>query len=139
MQKPQRIFKNGEQVAPRSARFVEIFGSDVRFQPFDIPVAEIAPEKVINHVRSFVEAEFLESGILLLDHAREARENPAVGKGIRSGVWRFRANLRRGELVKLQSCRFGLFEIEKQETGSIPDFVGKGAIAQNAFFAQRNV
>src|SRR5690348_8279784 len=109
MQKPQRVFKDREKIAPRGARLFEILRSDLWLQPFDVPIAKISPEKVIDNVRGLVEAKFFERSIHLLNHAREAGENPSMGKGIGRGVWRFRADFRRGEFVELQASGFSLF------------------------------
>ena len=49
---------------------------------FDIPVAEFAPEEVIDHVRGLVEAVRLQRVVDLPSHTVEARQNPAVFKAL---------------------------------------------------------
>ena len=56
--------------------------SQPRLDQLQIPVAVLAPEEVIDHVRRFVEAIRLERLVDLLRHAIEARENPAVFEGL---------------------------------------------------------
>ena len=51
MQQPQRLFEHGQAVAcvlRCERRF--LFGSDIGFREFDIPVAKIVPEEVIERL-----------------------------------------------------------------------------------------
>ena len=60
MQQTQRRIERGENIAPRRERDLAIGCGELRLHPLDIPVAEIAPEEVVNRLAGFVEAEILE-------------------------------------------------------------------------------
>ena len=78
MQQAQRRFHRGENIAPRGYRGVLVRAGQLRLDPLDIPIAEIAPEEVINDVRRFVEAKFFERFVNFGRDVREPREHPAI-------------------------------------------------------------
>ena len=80
-QQPQRAFEDADQVRVGHTRGFAIVRHQPRLDQFQIPVAELAPEKVIDHVRGFVKAEGIERIVNFLRDAVEAGENPAVFQG----------------------------------------------------------
>ena len=81
MQQPQRRFKQAYQVFASDAhRFRS--GPTLRRQPWldelDVPIAELAPEKVVDAVGRLVETVSFERLVDIVDHAVEARKNPAI-------------------------------------------------------------
>ena len=96
MQQTQCCFEETDKVHAGNARFVRIFGEQPRLHQFQIPVAELAPEEIVNSVRRFVETVGLQLGGDFFGNSGEAGENPAVfescgresGNADGCGLWR---------------------------------------------------
>jgi len=91
---------------------------ELRFDKFDIPVAEFMPDKMVNSLSCLVESIIFQRIIQLLNNPGQTAANPAVRKSQRL----------------LNNSRFFLAEIHQNKTGGIPDFIGKGPIASHSFF-----
>src|SRR5208283_6236305 len=81
MQQPQRCIEQVHQIrasCPGRAlvgAFIEVYA---RLDQFQIPVAELAPEKVVNAVGRFMKTICLQRTIHVGSNSVEARKNPAV-------------------------------------------------------------
>ena len=123
-----------------------VFAGELRLHPFDIPIAEVAPEKVVDHVRRFVEAEFFEGAIDVRGNVRETRKEPAINQWKRRSCRAARrvgcaiAALRRGEIFERRAASgFELLEIHKEKSRGVPNFVCEGARAENFVVAKNDV
>src|ERR1700680_4428230 len=95
MQQQQRRFEYGEKIAPCRHRDSAIRIRHSRLHPLDIPIAEIAPEEVIDDMRGFVKTEILQRVIDRGYGLGKPRENPAVREAdsIARGIGRRSAHL----------------------------------------------
>src|SRR5579872_3253596 len=140
MQQPQSSLKHAQNVAESSAGsgLVAVFARQSRLHQFHVPVAKLAPEEVVHPVGGFVEAVSFESFVYFRRYRIEARENPAVFQGGRlksSNSFGGAGALARGLLKLLKRphpCLLCPVHIHKNETGGVPDLVGKGAVALGA-------
>ena len=111
MQQPKSRFKDGENVAPRGPSGIVVVGVQPRLAPFDVPIAEISPEEMINFVCGFVKAKFVQSVIHSRDDPRETREiqRSISGNSLAGFVRRSGARCGGREIVERISARFKLF------------------------------
>ena len=110
---------------------------EAEFDEFEVPVAELAPEELVDGVGGFVEAVVGEGvGDAVGDRA-EAGEDPAgfEGRGLgeleRDGVVAGERDLVAGFAAAV--------DVHLQEAGGVPDLVGEGAIAFGAGFVEGDV
>ena len=81
MKQVERGFKNSRQVDPGRRNFRAVVAArNFRLDPFQIPVANVVPEKMIDLVSRFVEAIIGEGFLHFPAHSLQTRENPAVGQ-----------------------------------------------------------
>src|SRR5262249_15191142 len=88
-----------------------------RFAGFEIPVAELVPDEVIERAGAFIEAEFVDAARARLDGVREPREDPAVREELRS---------RRGAGERLAA------DMRQREADGVVELVAEVAIALDA-------
>ena len=147
MEQAKRRIKNGEKISPRgdghfAMRRVCRSVRNGRLDPFHVPVAEVAPEEVIDGMRRFVETVMRERIINDLDVMRQPRKNPAVGQRHLAGsrIRRRRAQFRRSDLFAGHAgSGLEFFQVDEHKSRGIPDFVGEGAITEDAIFAQNDI
>src|SRR5439155_3823234 len=124
-------------------------GPTLRRQPWldqlDVPIAELAPEKVVDAVGSLVEAVSFERLIDIVDHAVEARKNPAILQASRfesAHPLCSAGALARGLSELFQRPDTGLLRrvhTHEHETSCIPDLIGKITIPLSSIFRKCNV
>src|SRR5205085_7561737 len=96
-----------------------------RLAELDVPVAQLAPEEVVEPVARLVEAEQLELPAHLCRRARQPREDPA---------------LRRRETFDRQlGLHARLAHSRQAEAGGVPDLVAEVAVALHALAVHRDV
>src|SRR5690348_8174882 len=98
MEQPQCRFEACEEVFPCNAGSPGVRTLQVGLDPLDVPVAEVAPEKLIDFLRCFVESVVFQRLIDRFDGFIEAREEPLVCNRYSAvcGVRRICTNLRCG-------------------------------------------
>src|SRR5208282_3543231 len=62
----------------------DVFEVQTWLDQFQVPVAELAPEKIVDTIRGFVEAVGFEGVVHFRGHAIKAREDPTVFKSVES-------------------------------------------------------
>src|SRR5271170_3974243 len=94
MEQAQGCVECGENISPRGERDFAIGRGQLRLDPLDVPIAEIAPEKLVGCLAGFVKTEMLESILNLRGDGRQPRKNPAVRERAfaRHGIWRLGTN-----------------------------------------------
>ena len=60
MQQPQRRLEHCKKIAPYRHGYFAVRVGHRRLHPLDIPIAEIAPEEVINNVRGIMKTKILQ-------------------------------------------------------------------------------
>ena len=140
MEQPQRALESREKIFPCGGGLCTVRGNEFRLHPLDVPVAEVAPEEVIDDVRGFVKTKMLERVVHLRRGAGEARENPAVNQRhferhfSARGMGRASAHVgRRQRFQRFPARGFVLVQIHEHESRRIPNFIGERAVAQDAF------
>src|SRR6185312_6084251 len=129
---------NGADVAVRLevAGFV---GEEVHAQLYEleVPVAELAPEELVNGVGGFVETIFPQRALDFGGDGREAGEDPTGFEGC--GLRQFECK----RVVRVQGDFVAGFtstlNLHLQEAGGVPDFVREGAVALGAGFGEGDV
>src|SRR5271156_315398 len=98
-QTPSRI-ENSKNIPPCGDRKVAVGRTELRLDPFNVPVAKITPEKVIDRLARLMETKFIECFADLTRCRGKPRENPAVNQFTftLNGIGRLRSNLRRCNL-----------------------------------------
>ena len=142
MQQPQRRLEHCKKIAPRRYGYFSVRVGHRRLHPLDIPIAEIAPEEVIDDVRGVMKTKILQRIIDPGDGFSQPRENPAVRQSdsTASRIRRGGANLGRGQFLDAHSgSSLKFLQIDEDESRRIPDFVGKGLVPRNSLFAQRDI
>ena len=91
---------------------------EARFREFDVPVAELIPDELVNHAAGLAELELVEARRDIACRARVAREDPAVSERVVAFLGPIR-------LVKA-------FEVHEHVARCIPDLVREVARALNA-------
>src|SRR5215469_2017917 len=138
MQEAQSRVEGCEDIAPSGNGNFAIGVAELQFHPLDVPIAKIAPEKLVDEVAGFMKAKFVESLADFGADGREPRKNPTMRKSAFTfdGIRSFGADLGRGEIFEGDSLGFHFFEVEEKEAGGVPDFIGEGAGAQDAVIAE---
>ena len=121
---PEFFGDEGHQRVEQAQRFLEDVADSgpvgaLLFE-FDVPVAEIVPEEVPDGLGGVVVAESFYGLIHLARAFVLAGDDPAVGNGLGAG----------GRVFRL---------VGEDEAGGVPDFVGEGAGAVEAFRAEDDV
>src|ERR1700722_19367537 len=142
MEQPQRSLESGEQILPRGCRFRAVCRRQLRLHPFDVPVAEVAPEEVVHDIRRFMKSEMLQCVVYLQRGTGQPRENPSVYKGDlpmhRKGS--SRANFGRCQSLECFTAGgFVLIQIEEYESRGIPNLVRECTVAEDAVFGEHDV
>jgi len=116
---------------------------ETEFDEFEVPVTKLAPEKLVDGVRGFIEAIVGEGAIDFDGDGVETVEDPA------SFEWRvFGESPRFCSVIELVgwsfngdfvTCLAGAVEVHEEEAGRVPDLVGECAIAFGAGFTEGNV
>src|SRR5437899_12851709 len=132
MEEPQRRLEDGKQVAPRRDSHLAVGRAELRLHPLDIPVAEVAPEKVIDDMGGLMEAGIPQGLVDLFSDARGPGEDPAVhqGQSAPRAVGSAGADFRRGQLLDRRASTLEFVEVDEQKPRGIPDFIGEGAVAR---------
>ena len=81
MQQPQRRLKQIDQIRAcdsRRSRVRALLEVQPRLDQLEIPIAELAPEKIVDAIRRLIETICLQRLVHVLRRAIEARKNPAV-------------------------------------------------------------
>ena len=89
--------------------FGVFFIIQTRFSQLDVPVANLAPNEVINHAACFTQLELLQHFGNALSGVLQTGQNPFISQGIRSQL----------------SVGIVAFHVHQSETGSVPDLVSK--------------
>ena len=135
-QQAQRALEDADQVAAGCAAVARC-RIEARLDQFEVPVAELAPEEVVDHMRGFVEAIGCERVVHLLRDTIEAREDPAVFQSLR---WMKPTPLAASSIgardARATACGPTIHE---EEASGVPDLVGKGAIALGAALGEGDV
>src|SRR5579875_872543 len=77
----KRSLENSRKVRPRGRRFRPFDRlCHLRLHPFQVPIAEFVPEKVIDRIGSFVETEIFKRLVYLTSYRAETRKYPPVGE-----------------------------------------------------------
>src|SRR5437016_1013240 len=82
MQQPQCRLKQAYQIPTSDAHFLRIFRIQPRLDEFQIPVAELAPEKVVDAICHLVKAVVLKLAGHIPGDTVKPRENPAILQGL---------------------------------------------------------
>src|SRR2546422_11701787 len=95
---------------------------------FEIPVAELVPEKIVDMARAFVEIVELIRAIHPLRRARKTRQDPSV-------------NQRQVRLLQFRDRwqTIGFIDMPEDESCGIPNFGSEGTVALERIFGPRNV
>src|SRR5439155_6992387 len=80
MKQPQRSLEQSNEVSACDTRVLCTFWREPRLDQFDIPVAELSPEEVVDRISSFVETVSRQRFVDGFGNAVEAGQNPAVFK-----------------------------------------------------------
>src|ERR1700752_1848047 len=141
MQQSQRQIKRREQVLPCDACALFVRVLQIRLDPFNIPIAEVAPEKVIDALGSLVEAVMGEGFVDHIYRRGQPPKQPFVCQGEFSLI-RIRSLLsytRRRDVLELSSSFFKLVKIEKNESCRVPDLVRERLRSAQPVLGKRNV
>ena len=112
MQETQRPLEHGAQhIERRILRADILFIVEPRLRQLDVPIAELAPEELIDRAPRLAELVFLEVRRHVARRHRTARENPAVGE---------RIVLRRGDEGGVRPL-----EIHQHVARCVPYLIGK--------------
>ena len=109
---------------------------ETQFDEFEVPVAELAPEELIDGVGGFVEAIVGESVVDGSGDGAEAVEDPSGFERRVGGEFGDGAVVAHRHLV---AGLFGAIDVHEEEAGGVPDLVGEGAVAFGAGFAEGDV
>src|ERR1051326_1792402 len=141
MQQAQRSIEQVDQIRAGglSRTLVSAFFKvQSRLDQFQVPVAKLAPEKIVDSIRSLMETKSGERIIDIRSHAIKARKNPAVFENRR--VKTANSHVETAALgYPGPQARFNSVHIHEHESGRIPDLVGKGAIAIRPALVKGNV
>ena len=112
-----------------------------RFDPFDVPVAEIVPEKLINALHRFVKTLRFERVLNRLQRVGKTREKPCVDQRHAAAklIRCLLANFRRSNLFQLCAALLKFVQIHEQKARRIPDLVRKGTRAKQTIFRNDDV
>src|SRR6185437_7931195 len=80
MQQAQRCLEQCDEVGARTLLADTVV--EPRLDQFDIPVAELTPEEIVNRVRCLIETICRQRFVYCTCNAVEARKNPAVLEGL---------------------------------------------------------
>src|SRR5882672_6861387 len=102
MQQAERRIQRRKQISPSRHSAVPLRTLQVRLHPFDIPIAKVAPEKLIHALRRFVETVILQSLTHPADSRGASREQPAIDscQSLRHRVGCLSSDLRGGQFVQ---------------------------------------
>ena len=103
--------------------FGVFFIIQTRFSKLYVPVANLAPDEVVNHAASFAQLELLQHFGNALSGVLQTGQNPFICQGIRSQL----------------SVGIVAFHVHQSETGSVPDFVGKVTGCLNALPVEAHI
>ena len=92
MEQPQCRLKQAHQVAASDSHFTGNGRIQPRLDEFQIPVAELSPEKVVNPVGSLMKTIILQLAGHITSHPVKPGKNPPIFQGLRlkPGNSRFR-------------------------------------------------
>src|SRR5215467_8965068 len=126
---PKRTFKYIAEKCKSGPRLSCRAGKP-RFYDLQIPVAELAPEKLVDRISGLIKSVCRQSIIYLAGNTMQARHDPAV---LQSRKLLFRSTISEaGALARA-------IQIHEHKSGRIPDFIGKSAITFSAAFGEGNV
>ena len=109
---------------------------EAELDDFEIPVAEVAPEELVDEVGGFVESISGERGVHFGGDGIEAGDDPAgFERGAAWDGWRLAEQGR----VDFDAGFAGALDVHEDEARGVPDLVGEGAIAFGAGFAEGDV
>ena len=135
----QRRLKDGEQGGQRSRCCSRVGGLakiEAQLYDFQIPVAKLTPEKLINKVRRIIEAIICERLVYLGSTPVQTRDNPASLER----VFFLHADLCWQQLkVNRNPSFFRPLHLHEDKSCGVPDFVGESAIAFRTGFAESDV
>src|SRR6266436_6754874 len=80
MKQPQRSLEQSNEVSAGDTRVLCTLWREPRLDQFDIPIAKLTPEEIVNGIRGFVETVSRQGLVHTLGDTVEAGENPAVFK-----------------------------------------------------------
>ena len=110
MQKLHCAGENGGKYVLSSCTFFSVFFIvQTRFSKFDVPVANFAPDEVVNSAASFAQFKFAKQIGNFFRYVLQAGKNPSICQGVRS-------QFRIGVIA---------FNVHQCKTGSIPNLVSK--------------
>ena len=89
--------------------FSIFFIIQTRFSQLDIPVANLAPDEVVNHAASFAQLEFLQHFGNALGGVLQTGQNPFICQSVRCQL----------------SIGIIALHVHQRKAGSVPDLVGK--------------
>ena len=142
MQQPQRRLEHRKNIAPRRQRNFAIRVSELRLHPLDVPIAEIAPEKLIDRLASLVKTEILERIVHFACHRRKPRKNPAMRQRA-FALHRIRrrcANFRRRQFLQSKTRRASTFSrFTNKNRAAFQILFANARAPKNAILAQRDV
>src|SRR5260221_14273009 len=126
-EQPQRAFEYVAQEGQRFAGFL-LRAQERWFDDLQVPITELAPEEFVDRVGSFVVTIRGQTGVDFTGHAIEARVNPTVLQALHGFFRRARSQ-----------AAANAVQIHEYEARSVPNLVGKGAIAFCTAFRKSNV
>src|SRR5579871_1313541 len=139
-QQPKRALEHPYERGKRDRRHLVLRSSFAKLEPqlhqLEIPVAELAPEELVDRIGSLVEAVSRKSTVHLAANCTEASHDPLRLQRSLGRQLRHHAAVAHGYLV---TSLLRAVDVHEQEPGGVPDLVRKSAVAFVARYAERNV
>src|SRR6516165_9379421 len=125
MQQSEGPIKRGKKVLPRNERTLFVRVLQIRFRPFDIPIAKVAPEEVVDGLCRLVEAVITERFIHYLDGRGQPAKQPFIRQRYFSliGIGSLLAHPGGGNVLEVCAAFFHLVKIDENESRRVPDLV----------------
>ncbi len=139
MSKAQHGFQHADQRPPRAALLGVVTGLDLDLGDFQIPVAELVPDKFVDRLGEQVEAVV---GEMLLDFGLDAlqlADDPAVGETELEPGFTFGHDTDAAGLLLVVEREVVARDVHQHEAGRVPQLVAEIAVAVAAVEVELDV